>query len=212
MAGNNALLFKTLLLFVFLTVAWQCDKDNCKGYYNYTFATEGLAIYPASDSIKLGDSMWVVYDEPLKPLDLLTGDSVDLSGGTNFVNFLVISKLSDQPVRALKSFKFGKKIGSLEVDSRFPTGNLLFRPEVVGNRLMSTFYLVPLERGDYQIGSDDVSPVKLNAAPSGFCGGAAFKVPFANEDSHRWLYKLYVDSNYTFIKFDDEHVYTFRVY
>ncbi len=192
----------------------KCDKDNCKGYYSYSFQTGGLAIYPAADSIRLGDTIWVVYDEPLAPIDLLSGDSIDLSGGSNFIDQISVGKFNTiKPhERALNKFTVGKIYGIIDRDKTFPDKVLTFKPEIVGKRLISKIYLIPLEKGDFQFGSNDVAPVKLNTAPKDFCGGASFKIPFANQDIHRWIHQLYVDSNYIFSWYDDEHTYSFRVY
>ena len=100
--------FYLILLLLVGLICAKCDKDNCKGYYSYSFQTGGLAIYPAADSIRLGDTIWVVYDEPLKPLDLITGDSIDLSGGSNFIDYISIIKFREdgRANNALDLFKF----------------------------------------------------------------------------------------------------------
>ncbi len=146
-----------LLLFVGLLCA-KCDKDNCKGYYSYSFETNGLAIHPAADSIRLGDTIWVAYDEPLKPVDLISGDSIDMSGGSNFIDYISIIKFREdrKANNALDLFKFGKIYGIINRDKTFPDKNLQFKPEIVGKRLIAKIFLIPSIKGDYLVGSDNV--------------------------------------------------------
>lgn len=202
-----------LLLFVGLICA-KCDKDNCKGYYSYSFETNGLAIHPAADSIRLGDTMWVVYDEPVNPIDLLTGDSIDLSGGTNFISFISFLKFKDDRRHelALAKFTIGSKMGTLLAHPTFPNKAIQFIPKSDSHRLKVLLCIIPMERGDYSLASNDVNPLKLNTAPKDFCGGASFKIPFSNDDNHLWIYRQYLDSNFIFGAYEKEHVYCFRVY
>ena len=79
-------------IFSFLLLA-ACSKSNTECISvspSRVFNTSGMHFYPETDSISMKDTLWVSINIPKQLKDVLTGESVNYSGGSQIETYIRI--------------------------------------------------------------------------------------------------------------------------
>lgn len=213
--------FRTLIFFIgLISIHSRCSRDeyDCQGYTTYVFNTSGNHFVPESDSIRIGDTLKVIYDEPDHPIDINTGKVINYSNAENYSNYLSIHHLDTNGTgnwtRALTStfLNYGNEKGKIEIDSRFKDKTLDVFPTISKGRFQYTIWYVFKEKGVYSISFNDVSPVYQKNDVSKTCEGAYFNVGVKNLNCHKELYIRYRPDYKLMTNVEKFHLYCFEVY
>lgn len=166
--------------------ASTCKKGSLCLKTNQFFEI-GVKSMPDYDSVKVGDTIWTVIDEPVNLLDKGTNSIVDFSGAVNLSANIGFQKTVFAPVLdfipSASNFNFilieGIEVANSNV-SLFRNYQLL----ETGGKYKLKFGLVPKDTGIYRMVFERVANVyrKTNG-----CTNASFEINFKETNQHRYL-------------------------
>ena len=207
-------MYRKTCLFLFILIFYGCPKedfsDNC---ISYSFNTNGLHFYPESDSIKVGDTLWVTYVEPLNPIPIGEKDTVDIRGIEfyNYLNFLEFPyDTVDGNFKVINKFNIITTIGKNYLNPGFSHIKYFSGISYDGS-YVAKIALVPIKKGDFIIGSDIGIGNTDSIIKNGKCYKYHFITPIANDDKHINRFR----AKYGDIGISDQYInniYCFTVY
>jgi len=174
-----AILLLTYITSVFAT----CKKENCSEN-NYSFLL-GVQARPDTDSIRVGDTLWVRIDESNQLRDQSTGQVIDFSEAANlsFVFGLgkVISAIQVDDAAAFFDYyiRKGKYVGSFNT-SRFRNFGL----DELNGRYYLEIGFIPKQTGIYRILIERAANVYTRRR---LCDRSTFSPEFQNTNQHFYL-------------------------
>ncbi len=207
-------MYRKTCLFLLILIFYGCPKedfsDNC---ISYSFNTNGLHFYPESDSIKVGDTLWVTYLEPLNPIPIGEKDTINIRG-LDLPNYFRFSELSIDTSKsfdlAIDSFilypKYGKIIPNI---NGLPSVKYFSGIQYEKNNYLNVA-IVARGKGDFMINTDIAIGNRDKIVKNGKCYKYQFITPISNSDNHinkfKSKYNLIIDDTYK------NNVYCFTVY
>lgn len=170
----------------FIGICATCNKRiDCKQTI-YSFST-ALKAYPDSDSINIGDTLWIEFYQPVVLTDVISGSSVNYSEAVNLGTVLSFVEFEKSQERgAVADFKlqlYEGKISPTIKDSDI-NQEYLFVEE-------SAYYkfklaIIPKKRGNYVVTISNANNVYRK---SDKCTKASFELKYGNTNQHFYLLK-----------------------
>jgi len=200
-------------LFISYLGIWaSCNKHfDCRGSI-YSFEAFYKA-YPAEDSIRVNDTIWIEMNTPTRLKDLSYDRTVDYSGAANFgtvISYVEITGgdlLNPGVIPAANDFENtiidGSPVKPINLEQlrefqfKEENGMYLFK---VG--------IVPRKTGLFMIGAENAANVYRK---NDNCTKADFSMTFKDTNQHLYLYEQ-KRPGYILSDSDREHLYAFKVY
>ena len=73
--------------------SFQCSKGGINCTENFYSFNLGIRAYPDTDSIRIGDTLWLEINEPSTLKDIQSGQMIDYSGAENLGTVIGIAEL-----------------------------------------------------------------------------------------------------------------------
>ena len=185
-------------IFSFLLLA-ACSKSNTECISvspSRVFNTSGMHFYPETDSISMKDTLWVSINIPKQLKDVLTGESVNYSGGNQIETYIRISSsnIGLDTTFSIKGdgldyFFICTKTGMSKPSKNYGT------PVTYSNSVLQLFAteqdtnyvlnlgLIPKTNGIFLLGTNDAACFRK--VDSGDCGaGSLFTMLVSNKSKH----------------------------
>ncbi len=171
--------------FLVLTLcASSCKRDECLYPTGHTFSTKGIHFFPETDSLSLGDTLWVSFDEPDRFV-IANGDSIDFANAANLGTYLKCSFFNEMGglEYAIPYIDFILKKGIVFKDhsADFKLRSYLF--DHIGGHYQLSVGMVLKKQGMYFISNSDASGVYKMDDPN-YCTSSTFLLPISNTDKH----------------------------
>lgn len=212
MATNKS--FNILIVLMFSTLVNQLGCRDCSpGNENNRIYVKGggAIVTPDSDSIQVGDTLWLNSVIPAKLTEIYSnGDSskIDLNGASNMttqLEFLSLVGINNNPVGALDSFNFIYDRGSFS-----PVPQVLHSDKVASYLYQNGNYIFSLgiiaqKKGIYYL-------AVLNSAAQKRCAFVTIETHMKNLDSHLYYLKDTYYGGGAISPADSIHAYCFKVY
>ncbi len=200
------------LVFAFGYVLLQflgCGKTCEQVSYNFSMAEQ---FFPEVDSIKIGDTLWVIAQHSVIFKDANSGNDISYSGSKLGLN-IVASNLTDSAnvasgnIGAFNSFNTVIVYGSAVGNDNLPDQNKGVNFEERNDSFLLKVAFIPKQKGVYGISLGNGAAVRKNHG----CELAAFEIDNSNQNNHLYYYQNsrpgYVMSDY-----ERTHLYCFKVY
>lgn len=196
---------------VILLINSGCPKPCIET--NYSFNAK-VHIVPDSDSVNVGDSIYIMSSFPTELTDQNTSLKIDYSGATSIGITLAVSQLipdSSLATDAVANFEYFSKSGKIYNDRNIPSPNgvqQLTYEETNGSYELK-IGLIPKKRGVYVLGIGN--GLSVGRKNNRRCEKASFYTNLENTTQH--FYLLYNwDPNAQFYGDGRNRVYYFKVY
>lgn len=186
-----------LIIFTTMVNATCLKKIDCTQSYN-SFVLK-MRAYPDTDSIAVGDTLWLELNEPTKLKDITTNQEVDYSGAANLGNVIGFLKFVpgiNDSYGAVSNFKVitfegqpgGNTINPL-IDKEF-----LFKESNGFYKLKLA--IIPLDTGRYVLNISNAANVYRR---NDNCTKASFQINFDSTNQHffylqQWRPDLILDN------------------
>ncbi len=193
MYGNNKFSIIALLAICFLNYSFQCHKPfGCAGaVYNFEM---GIKAFPDKDSIHIGDTIWLIIDEPTTLKDVQTGRMIDYSGAENLgsaIGFHRLSQTNQFTVGAAAHFNL-RLINGTEINNVDPTYLHEYSFEQVNNHYLFKLGVIPKQTGIYRLFFSNAANVYRS---NDKCTKANFTLNFKNTNQHYYMSPTYQGGN-----------------
>ncbi len=194
-----------VLAICLVNYSFRCNKPfGCAGaVYNFEM---GIKAFPDKDSIHIGDTVWLLIDEPTTLKEVQTGRVIDYSGAANLgsaIGFQTFSLDRGQfTVDAAQKFNFSIVQG-VETANVNPALYHEYLFSEVNNRYIFKLGVIPKEKGLFRLVFSNAANVYRK---NDKCTKANFTLNFNNTNQHYYLNPNYQGG--TFVGGD----YYFKVY
>lgn len=169
--------------------SFQCSKGGINCTENFYSFNLGIRAYPDTDSIRIGDTLWLEINEPSTLKDIQSGQMIDYSGAENLGTVIGIAELLSVNTFNTEGntlFKFllfeGKEVPRSD-NNKFK--EYLF--EESNARYIFKLALMPAKKGIYKIFVSNASNVFRT---SNKCKKAGFSISFTNTDQHLYFNEI----------------------
>ena len=199
------LIINALIIF---SVAFAGCFKNCKEV-QYQFSMEE-SFSPESDSIQIGDTLWLNSFHSTNFTDLMTHAQVNFDNsniGTN-IRILKFPDSTQEVIGSVYDFKIITKTGNEAGNDNIPTENKgYYFEEINGNYLLSIGF-VPTVKGIYSISVGNSLGIVQR---KGGCEKASMEIINANLNNHLYYYQNF-RPGYEISSYEKTHMYCFKVY
>jgi len=186
-----------------------CGKTCVQVSYYFNMTEK---FYPEYDSIKIGDSLWVISEHSVVFKDANTDNNINYSGsklGLNLraLNFTDSAIVASGNFGAFHSFNTVIINGTAVGNDNLPDENKGVNFEERNDSFLLRLAFIPKGKGIYGISLSDGAAVRRNHG----CELASFEVINSNQNNHLYYYQnLY--PNQEISDYERTHVYWFKVY
>lgn len=202
------ILFHSLLAFI-IVINTGCPKPCVEAVYSFAIQSQ---ITPDSDSINVGDTIYLISSIPTTMKDLGTGIEVDYSRATIGSNLSIAEALggTNIPRDAVFDFDYVSIKGKIYNDRNIPSpdGVQQLNYEEINGRYELKIGIIPKKRGLYAFGVGNGFSTGRNK--KNVCEKASFSISVSNTSQHLYLYQE-IDSSHQFTDYELRRVYYFKV-
>jgi len=213
MGINIKLTMVVTTLFV-TTINSTCKKGQvCADNNTYTFINNYAKAYPDSDSIRVGDTLWIEISMPTTLKDELTNTMIDFSDavsvGNTFSIDVFVGGNVNNPGTAYAANNFNYYvINGQSLNSPNPDRTRQYTFAKMGGLFVLKVGVIAKSIGIYSLAISDDAGVHEKGDN---CTKASFAFKYANTNQHLYYYQNnrpgYVISDY-----ERQHMYCFKVY
>ncbi len=186
---------KNTQLFILLLLGLSCMQFQCERRFDcaenrYSFGM-GVRAYPDSDSIKIGDTIWLEINEATTLKDFRTDQMIDYSKAANLgsnISFSQLSADSQFTIQAVHKFDFHL----IEGIPTASTNDDLYKEYLFNER--NGYYkfklgVVPKQKGLFVIVFGNAANVYRKTDK---CTKAGFGINFKETDQHYYFHPGYI--------------------
>lgn len=182
-----------LILFVFLQNC-TCKKglgiDCSNNIYRFKI---NILITPTTDTVNIGDTIWMRMNNTVNLLDINTGNTINFSGAANLGSVLNIRTLSGQnefTTEAINKFNYHVKEGAL---IRMTNDIAEYNFSEKNNQFLFNLGVIAKEKGTFRILFSNAANVYRN---SDKCTKATFIINVGNVNRNPYLNPFYTGGPY----------------
>lgn len=186
-----------------------CGKTCVEATYNFTMTEQ---FNPETDSIKVGDTLWVVSSHSTTFKDISTSNDIDYSNSKvnlnmRLLNFTDSTIVASGNIGAFPDFNTVIVEGTAVGNDNLPDQNEGVYFEESDNQFLLKVAFRPKQKGIYAISLGDAVAERRNHG----CELAYINVANSNNDNHLFYYQ---DSRpgYQISGYESTHLYCFKVY
>ncbi len=209
MATNNTHRLILILTLIVLASCKTCKEQVACREVKYTFEGTFL-VTPDTDSIRVGDTIFLESTVPYFLQDLITGQTVEFRGSVNVGTMVAFDKLlgNNNIEHCADCFELKPIEGEFLPHHVLPSRNrnYVFSQSPSGYKFRLA--IIAKVTGDFVFAFNDAGP---SYPKDDDCMKANFQYKMKNTDQHFYIYQShrpgYVLSNY-----EQNHMYCFRVY
>lgn len=202
-----------ILIFIsYLSIYSSCNKRiNCNATV-YSFEAT-IRAFPDSDSLNMGDTIWLELICPARLRDAISGNMIDYSGAENFgtvigcLEFTGGDILNPGVVGAANDFDFKIIYGSLVSNPINPGTNKEFLFSEIQSTYKFKLGLIPKKTGIFAVSPGNAANVYRR---NNSCDKAGFSITFTNTAQHLYFYEQN-RPGYTPSEYERTHMYCFKV-
>lgn len=206
---KNIIVIVTLLIVFFVNTG--CPKPCVEANYSFAVTTQ---LAPDSDSIRVGDTLYISTVFPNRLTDQATGDLIDYSNANDIESTLSIAQLiqgDSIPKSAVAQFNyvsiFGSVFNSLNIPD--PAGVQQLRYQQSGNTYKLKIGLIPLQKGIFALGIGN--GLSNNRDNSRACEKAGFNFSISGTNQHIYYFQKW-RPNFVLSAVGISKLYCFKVY
>lgn len=194
-----------------LVINSGCPKPCIEANYSFNVNAQ---ITPDTDSVHVGDTVFLISNFSSKLKDEMSGDSITYSNSDGIGSDLSILKLATgvYPGQdAVKKFGFISILGRIYNDPNIPSPNRVqqLTYEEDNNKYQLKIGIIPKETGLYYLGVDNGLSIGRKSIHS--CEKAAFSISLNNTNQHLEYFSEWNSSN-SLTTYEHQRVYFLRVY
>lgn len=180
---------------------------------NYSFK-EQLQLSPDSDSMKVGDTLYITASFPNNLIDQRSGSVINYSNASNIESTLRIVQLvtGDSISRgAVADFKYSSTIGMIYNATNIPSPDAVnqLKYQQIGNDYQIKVGLIPIHTGIFALGIGSGLSIGRNGSKE--CEKASFIFSISNTSQHVYYYQQW-NPNIFLSTEDISRLYCFKVY
>ena len=198
-------------LFIITIINCGCPKACIEA--NYSFAVNAQ-ITPDTDSVQVGDTIFLTSTFSTKLKDLISNDSIDYSNSTNIgsnLAFIKLNKGTDTIQEAVADFMFASIIGKIYNDNSIPSPKrvqqLIYQEE--NNIYKLKIGIIPTQSGIYYLGV--TNGLSVGRKNSHSCEKAGFSITLNNTNQHLNYFSAWNPNN-SLTNYVQQRVYFLKVY
>lgn len=200
-----------ITLLIVIIVLSGCPKPCIEA--NYSFAVNSQII-PDSDSIKLGDTIFLYSSFPTTLKDQSTGQVINYNNSTGLGSTLGLVELVDGTypgIDAVNDFDYISIFGMVYNDKSIPSPNKFqqLKYEQINGNYELKIGIIPKKSGTYYLGLGD--GLSNGRSKNKSCEKASFNTTFKKTNQHLNYFSEW-SSNATLSAYEQSHAYFFKVY
>lgn len=189
-----------------IILQFSCHPNCYLGKYNLV---KGSALfYPQTDSLHVGDTLWMNIKIPITLKSAVDSSLVNISGASGMATDVLVTILAkpNTSIGALDSFSRVSQTGSFAINNSAPDASLVIQFTEQAGSFVFTLGWIPLKSGIYAIIPHDIFRGEKK------CFTASIQIQVENADQHlHYLRDIYYDGN-PIALIDSLHNYCFKVY
>lgn len=197
-----------VILFTLLTFFSTCTPRFDCADTKYSFEMSVKA-YPDTDSINIGDTIWIQIESSVILQDIISGKDIDYSNAANLGTDISFDQFLGEDVSSpcATCFNFDLINGTFLQDSFNSERNLDYQFDEIAGKYLFKLGIVPKMKGIFSLAVGNSANVyRKNDA----CTKAGFSITFSDTDQHMYLYEQN-RPGYTPSEYEQTHKYNFKV-
>ena len=171
--------------FALLSLVGCSARDECTTPSGHTFITKGIHFFPETESLSIGDTLWVSFDESTH-LKTSKGDTVYFPNAANLSTYVgcLYAGISDTDfVYATQYIDFVLEKGKLGSDHKFDYKLREYLMDESNGRYEMKVGLVFKKKGLFSFTNGDAANVYQKGDKT-LCTASLFTIPVSNENNH----------------------------